>query len=125
MRSIRILMIRLGIDHNDMESKRLYKKLENVGYDILYTGLHQTPEMILDVSLSFDADVVLFDMAPNANPDVIEHYNRIVKSNELVEPLIVLRTDNGAGFPYIKFKKNDEIDVISNKIKKHFQLVNA
>jgi methylmalonyl-CoA mutase cobalamin-binding subunit len=40
-----------------MESKRLYKKLENVGYDILYSGLHQTPEMILDVSLSFDADV--------------------------------------------------------------------
>ncbi len=125
MRNIRILMIRLGIDHNDMESKRLYNKLENVGYDILYSGLHQTPEMILDVSLSFDADVILFDMAPNANPEVIKHYDKMVKFNELQEPLIVIRTDNGSVSPYIKFKKNGNIDVISKKIKKHIKLVNV
>ncbi len=119
MRNIRILMIRLGIDNNDQESKRLYKELENVGFDILYTGLHQTAEMILDVTLSFNADVVLFDLAPNANTEEIKHFEKLLKYNELYEPLIVIRSNKDVEHPYIKFHKDENIDNIVNGIKKH------
>ncbi|NIA23061.1 MAG: hypothetical protein GWP03_02690 [Proteobacteria bacterium] len=125
MRNIRILMVRLGIDNNDQESERLYKELENVGFDILYTGLHQTAEMILDVTLSFNADVVLFDFAPNANIEVIEHFEKIIKYNDLYEPLIVLRSDKTIEQPYIKFSKNENIKNIAGGIKKHVHAIKA
>ena len=123
MKNIRILMVRLGIDNNDQESRVLYKELENVGFDILYTGLHQTAEMILDVTLSFNADVVLFDLAPNGNLEEIEHFEKIIKYNDLYEPLIVIRSDKSVTQPYIKFDKNENIDNIVNGIKKHVHAV--
>jgi len=123
MRNIRILMVRLGIDNNDQESKRLYKELENVGFDILYTGLHQTAEMILDVTLSFNADVVLFDLAPNANTKEIEHFEKIIKYNDLYEPLIVVRSGKTVEESYINFNKNENITNIAERIKKHVHVM--
>ena len=58
MRPIRVLVAKPGLDGHDRGAKVVAAALRDAGMEVVYTGLHQTPEMIANAAVQEDADVV-------------------------------------------------------------------
>src|SRR5690242_8918994 len=58
MRPIRVLVAKPGLDGHDRGAKVVAAALRDAGMEVIYTGLHQTPEMIANAAIQEDADVV-------------------------------------------------------------------
>ena len=57
-RKVRILIAKPGLDGHDRGAKVIARALRDAGYEVIYTGLHQTPEMIVSAALQEDVDAV-------------------------------------------------------------------
>ena len=57
-RKVRILMAKPGLDGHDRGVKVVSRALRDAGFEIIYTGLHQTPEMIVNTAIQEDVDVI-------------------------------------------------------------------
>ena len=57
-RPIRVLVAKAGLDGHDRGAKVVAAGLRDAGYEVIYTGLRQTPEMIVEAALQEDVDVV-------------------------------------------------------------------
>ena len=75
-RKIRVLVAKPGLDGHDRGAKVIARALRDAGFEIIYTGLHQTPEMIVRAALEEDVDVVGLSILSGAHnalvPDVIK-----------------------------------------------------
>src|SRR5438874_9794503 len=58
MRKIRILVAKPGLDGHDRGAKVVARALRDAGFEVIYTGLHQTPEMIANAAVQEDVDAV-------------------------------------------------------------------
>ena len=58
MKPVRILMAKVGLDGHDRGIKVVARALRDAGYEVIYTGLRQTPEMVVDAALQEDAQVI-------------------------------------------------------------------
>jgi methylmalonyl-CoA mutase C-terminal domain/subunit len=58
MRPIRVLVAKPGLDGHDRGAKVVASALRDAGMEVIYTGLHQTPEMIASAAIQEDVDVV-------------------------------------------------------------------
>lgn len=57
-RPLRILIAKPGLDGHDRGAKIIARALRDAGFEIIYTGLHQTPEMIAEAALQEDVDAI-------------------------------------------------------------------
>jgi methylmalonyl-CoA mutase, C-terminal domain len=57
-RPLRIIVAKPGLDGHDRGAKIIARALRDAGFEVIYTGLHQTPEMIVAAALQEDADAV-------------------------------------------------------------------
>src|SRR5436309_8848787 len=75
-RKIRILVAKPGLDGHDRGAKVVARALADAGYEVVYTGLHQTPEMIAAAAVQEDVDAVWLSIMSGAHmtlfPAVIE-----------------------------------------------------
>jgi methylmalonyl-CoA mutase, C-terminal domain len=75
-RRTRILIAKPGLDGHDRGAKVVARGLSNAGYEVIYTGLHQTPEQIAEAAIQEDADAVGLSVLSGAHmtlfPRVIE-----------------------------------------------------
>jgi methylmalonyl-CoA mutase C-terminal domain/subunit len=55
---IRVLVAKPGLDGHDRGAKVIARALRDAGMEVIYSGLHQTPEMIVDAALQEDVDVI-------------------------------------------------------------------
>ena len=81
-RPIKVLIAKPGLDGHDRGAKVVANALRDAGMEVIYTGLHQTPEMIAEAAVQEDADVVSVSILSGA------HMTLIPKVRELM---------NGAG----------------------------
>src|SRR3954452_10650681 len=58
VRKIRIVVAKPGLDGHDRGAKIIARALRDAGFEVIYTGLHQTPEMIAEAAIQEDADAV-------------------------------------------------------------------
>ena len=58
MRKTRILVAKPGLDGHDRGAKVVARALRDAGFEVIYTGLHQTPEMIANAAVQEDVDAV-------------------------------------------------------------------
>src|SRR5689334_17440271 len=58
MRKVRILVAKPGLDGHDRGAKVVARALRDAGFEVIYTGLHQTPEMIANAAVQEDVDAV-------------------------------------------------------------------
>ncbi|NLH48489.1 MAG: cobalamin B12-binding domain-containing protein [Myxococcales bacterium] len=74
-RKIRILIGKPGLDGHDRGAKIVARALRDAGYEVIYTGLHQTPEMIVNTAIQEDVDAVGLSILSGAHnylfPEVI------------------------------------------------------
>ena len=75
-RPLRILVAKPGLDGHDRGAKIIARTLRDAGMEVIYTGLHQTPEMIVEAALQEDVDAIGLSILSGAHrvqfPAVIE-----------------------------------------------------
>ena len=71
MRPIRVLVAKPGLDGHDRGAKVVAAALRDAGMEVIYTGLHQTPEMIATAAVQEDADVVGLSILSGAHMTLI------------------------------------------------------
>ena len=69
-RPIRILVAKPGLDGHDRGAKVLAHSLRDAGMEVIYTGLHQTPEMIVNSAIQEDVDVICVSILSGAHQRV-------------------------------------------------------
>ncbi len=73
---IRVLVAKPGLDGHDRGAKVLAHALRDAGMEVIYTGLHQTPEMIVNSAIQEDVDLICISILSGAHqrvfPDVLE-----------------------------------------------------
>jgi len=55
---VRVVVAKPGLDGHDRGAKVVARALRDAGFEVIYTGLHQTPEMIVETAIAEDADAV-------------------------------------------------------------------
>jgi methylmalonyl-CoA mutase C-terminal domain/subunit len=79
-RPLRILVAKPGLDGHDRGAKIIVRALRDAGFEVIYTGLHQTPEMIAEAAIQEDVDAVGLSILSGAHltlfPAVIEELQR-------------------------------------------------
>jgi methylmalonyl-CoA mutase C-terminal domain/subunit len=83
-RKIRVLVAKPGLDGHDRGAKVIASAFRDAGFEVIYTGLHQTPEMIVAAAVQEDVDVVAMSILSGA------HMTLFPKVKELL-------TEAGAG----------------------------
>ena len=86
-RPIRVLIAKPGLDGHDRGAKVVTRGLRDAGMEVIYTGLHQTPEMIVEAALQEDVDAIgLRILKENQMEDVLVFAGGIIPPEE--EPQI-------------------------------------
>jgi methylmalonyl-CoA mutase C-terminal domain/subunit len=85
---IRVLVAKPGLDGHDRGAKIVARALRDAGMEVIYTGLHQTPEQIAQAALQEDVDVVGLSILSSAHvdlgKDVVEALNGVGLGHVLV-----------------------------------------
>ena len=87
---IRFLMTRLGSIGDDRRAKAVCIGLRDAGMEVIYTGMEQTPQQIIEASLQEDADVVGLSIPSNDELDTIEKILSLAKDYGLNNTIFIL-----------------------------------
>ena len=89
-RKIRILIAKPGLDGHDRGAKVIARALRDAGFEVIYTGLRQTPEMIAEAALQEDVDIVGLSILSGAHMTLVPHIRDVMNANELNDVPIIL-----------------------------------
>ena len=76
---LRILVAKPGLDGHDRGAKIIARALRDGGFEVIYTGLHQTPEMIAEAAVQEDADAVGLSVLSGAHMTLFPEVMRLLK----------------------------------------------
>ncbi len=87
-RPIKVLIAKPGLDGHDRGAKVLARGLRDEGFEVVYTGLRQTPEMIASASLQEDVDVVGLSILSGAHMTLLPRICRLIREAGLDDVLV-------------------------------------
>lgn len=88
-RRIRILVAKPGLDGHDRGAKVMVRALRDAGFEVVYTGLFQTPEMIATAALQEDVDVVGLSILSGAHLSLFPRIMEALRGRGLDDVLVV------------------------------------
>lgn len=86
---IRILMAKPGLDGHDRGAKVVARGLRDAGFEVIYTGLHQTPEMVVQAAIQEDVDVVGLSILSGAHLPLVRAVMKLFETEKVNKPLFV------------------------------------
>jgi methylmalonyl-CoA mutase C-terminal domain/subunit len=86
---IRVLVAKPGLDGHDRGAKIIARALRDAGFEVIYTGLRQTPEQIAEIALQEDADVVAMSLLSGAHNTLFPKVAELLKSKGMGDVLII------------------------------------
>lgn len=89
-RKIRVLVAKPGLDGHDRGAKVIARALREAGMEVIYTGLRQTPEMIVNASLQEDVDVIGLSILSGAHNAIVPRVTDLLKQNKMDDVLLVV-----------------------------------
>ena len=90
MRKIRVVIAKPGLDGHDRGAKIIARALRDAGMEVIYTGLRQTPEQIVDAALQEDADVIGLSILSGAHNHVCPRLMELLTEKGLDNVLVVV-----------------------------------
>ncbi len=87
-KKIRILIAKPGLDGHDRGAKVIARALRDAGMEVIYTGLRQTPEMIVESALQEDVDAVGLSILSGAHMTLLPRIVELLKANGLDDVLL-------------------------------------
>ena len=89
-RPLKVLIAKPGLDGHDRGAKVLARGLRDEGFEVVYTGLRQTPEMVVTAALQEDADVVGLSILSGAHMTLVPRVCNLLRSEKLDDVLVVV-----------------------------------
>ena len=89
-RPIRVVIAKVGLDGHDRGAKVIARALRDAGFEVIYTGLHQTPEQIVEAVIQEDADAVGISILSGAHMTLVPRILSLLQENEAGEVLVVV-----------------------------------
>jgi methylmalonyl-CoA mutase C-terminal domain/subunit len=88
-RPIKVLIAKPGLDGHDRGAKVLARGLRDEGFEVVYTGLRQTPEMIVSAALQEDVDVIGLSILSGAHLTLLPKVTRLLGEQGMQDVLVV------------------------------------
>lgn len=88
-RKIRVLVAKPGLDGHDRGAKVIARALRDAGMEVIYTGLQQTPQMIVEASLQEDVDVIGLSILSGAHMTLLPKITQLLHTQEMDDVLVV------------------------------------
>src|ERR1700704_5078812 len=87
---IRVLVAKPGLDGHDRGAKVIARALRDAGMEVIYTGLLQTPEMIVTASLQEDVHVIGLSILSGAHNAIVPRVMDLLRQNKMDDVLVVV-----------------------------------
>tara|TARA_Y100001970_G_C13412890_1_gene452815 strand:+ start:96 stop:494 length:399 start_codon:yes stop_codon:yes gene_type:complete len=107
MKKIRIIMAKPGLDGHDRGIKILAKAYRDAGMEVIYLGLRQTPEMIVNAAIQEDADVIALSILSGAHLTIFSKVMSLLNDEGVTDILVT----GGGIIPEDDMKELSEIGV--------------
>jgi methylmalonyl-CoA mutase C-terminal domain/subunit len=89
-RPIRVLVAKPGLDGHDRGAKIIARALRDAGMEVIYTGLRQTPEMIVSAALQEDVQVIGLSILSGAHNAIVPRLMELLREKEMTDVLVIL-----------------------------------
>ena len=89
-RKIRVLVAKPGLDGHDRGAKVIARALRDAGMEVIYTGLRQTPEMIVNSALQEDVDVIGLSILSGAHNAIVPRVSDLLRQNKMDDVLLLV-----------------------------------
>jgi methylmalonyl-CoA mutase, C-terminal domain len=89
-RPLKVLIAKPGLDGHDRGAKVLARGLRDEGFEVVYTGLRQTPEMVTTAALQEDVDVVGLSILSGAHMTLVPRICRLLHEAKMDDVLVVV-----------------------------------
>ena len=87
---IRVLVAKPGLDGHDRGAKVIARALRDAGMEVIYTGLRQTPEMIVSAALQEDVHVIGLSILSGAHNAIVPRVMDLLKQNKMDDVLVIV-----------------------------------
>ena len=87
---IRVVVAKPGLDGHDRGAKIIARALRDAGMEVIYTGLHQTPEQIVETAIQEDADAVGISILSGAHMTLVPRIVELLRERGAGEVLVVV-----------------------------------
>ncbi len=87
-RPIRVLVAKVGLDGHDRGAKVIAAALRDAGMEVIYTGLRQTPEMVVEAALQEDVDAIGISILSGAHMTVFPKIMELMRSRSMDDVLL-------------------------------------
>jgi len=88
-RKIRVLVAKPGLDGHDRGAKVVARALRDAGMEVIYTGLHQTTEMIVETAIQEDVDVIALSLLSGAHMTLFVDVTKLLKKKDMGDVLVI------------------------------------
>src|ERR671923_2369615 len=88
-RKIRVLVAKPGLDGHDRGAKVIASAFRDAGFEVIYTGLHQTPEMIVSAAVQEDVDVVALSILSGAHMTLFPRVLELLRQEGMEHVLVI------------------------------------
>ncbi|OLE21122.1 MAG: methylmalonyl-CoA mutase [Actinobacteria bacterium 13_1_20CM_3_71_11] len=88
MSRIRVVVAKPGLDGHDRGAKVVARALRDAGMEVIYTGLHQTPEQIVETALQEDADAVGLSVLSGAHMTLFRKVTELLREREAADIVV-------------------------------------
>ena len=85
-----MVIAKVGLDGHDRGAKVIARALRDAGMEVIYTGLHQTPEQIVETVIQEDADAVGVSILSGAHMTLIPRILDLLRANEVDDVLVIV-----------------------------------
>jgi methylmalonyl-CoA mutase C-terminal domain/subunit len=89
-RKIRVLVAKPGLDGHDRGAKVIARALRDAGMEVIYTGLRQTPEMVVSAALQEDVDVIGLSILSGAHNAIVPRLMELLRQNKMDDVLVLV-----------------------------------
>lgn len=89
-RKIRVLIAKPGLDGHDRGAKVIARALRDAGMEVIYTGLRQTPEMVVEAALQEDVDAVGLSILSGAHNALVPRIMELMTNQEMTDVPVFL-----------------------------------
>ena len=87
---IRVLVAKPGLDGHDRGAKVIARALRDAGMEVVYTGLRQTPEMIVSAALQEDVQVIGLSILSGAHNAIVPRVMELLKEKQMSDVLVIV-----------------------------------
>jgi methylmalonyl-CoA mutase C-terminal domain/subunit len=87
---IRVLVAKPGLDGHDRGAKVIARALRDAGMEVIYTGLRQTPEMIVNAALQEDVQVIGLSILSGAHQSIVPKIMNLLREKEMTDIVVLV-----------------------------------